>query len=127
MSHLFVYGTLRRASGHSMHRVLAEGADFVGEGVASGRMFWADGYPCIVPSEAPADRVRGEVYRLADPEPTFAALDAYEQCDRGLFRREVVPVSLNDGRRIAAWIYLFNGPTAGMRRVESGDFLAPAQ
>lgn len=128
MSHLFVYGTLRRASGHPMHRVLAEAADFVGEATAAGRMYWADGYPCVVPSESPADRVRGEVYRLADPEPTFAALDAYEQCDRscpeqGLFRRRRVEVTVDDGRRLDAWIYLYNRSTEGLPRIASGDFL----
>jgi len=43
----------------------------------------------------------------------------------GEFVRRVRPVAaLPHGDRVDAWVYLFNRPTRGLRRIASGDFLA---
>jgi len=128
--HVFVYGTLRRASGHEAHRLLAA-AEPVGDGWLPGRLYLADGYPGLVVPEAPAEprrpaAVRGEVYRLPGGD-ALAALDRYEGCDagdprRGLFRRTAAEAVLDDGRRLAVWVYVYNRDTAALPLIASGDY-----
>ncbi len=123
---LFVYGTLRRASGHEAHGLLAAAAVPVGEGWVRGDLHRADGYPCLVAVDGATGRVRGEVYRLTAVEG-WTTLDRYEHCDpvdpaRGLFRRVRAQVTLDDGRRLEAWVYLYNGDTAALHPIASGDY-----
>jgi len=123
---LFVYGTLRRSSGDGMHPLLGM-ADFVGEAWWCGRLYLVDGYPGAVPDEACSARVTGELYRLADPAQTLAALDAYEECGPPYgadaeYVRTVTRVTLSDDTVRYAWIYRYNRPVDGLVRIESGDF-----
>jgi gamma-glutamylcyclotransferase (GGCT)/AIG2-like uncharacterized protein YtfP len=123
---IFVYGTLRRASGHRAHARLARAAEPVGEGSVAGRLYLVADYPGLVATQGETRRVRGEVYRLRVPS-TLADLDRYEGCDpveraRGLYRRERADVVLDDGRRVAAWVYLYNRPVAALRPIASGDY-----
>ena len=125
---LFVYGTLRRATGHEMQQRLAAHSEFAGDAWFRGRLFMVDDYPGAVPSARQADRVRGEVYRLRDPGLILAILDEYEGCDpdspaTALYRRELADVTLDGGGQVTAWIYLYNRPTTGLQEIESGDFL----
>jgi len=115
---LFVYGTLRRTSRHPAHRLLASCAAFLGEGEFQGKLYDLGRFPGAVPSRGKSDRVAGEIYRLYDPRSAFAVLDDYEG---KLFRREVRPVRLRNGRRIEAWIYLYVGSLAGAARIRRGD------
>ena len=49
-AHLFVYGTLRRGFRHLMADLLAEQAEFVGEGVFQGRLYDLGSYPGVTAS-----------------------------------------------------------------------------
>ena len=126
-TYLFVYGTLRRDVGHPLHAVLAEHATFVGCGTFQGKLYDLGAYPGAVPSENATDVVAGEVYALHDPERVLAILDRYEGCadepPPTEFRREKARITLQDGMRIEAWIYLYNWPTAGLPRIPSGDYV----
>lgn len=117
---LFVYGTLRRESKQPSHRLLAERGTFIGEGKFQGKLYDLGRFPGAVPSERKSDRVAGEIYRLHDPREAFEVLDDYEG---RLFRREVRPVRLPGGRRIAAWIYLYVGALGSSALIQSGDYL----
>src|SRR5690242_14359920 len=75
---LFVYGTLRAASGHPMHTRLRAEADFMGAGTFRGRLYDVGTFPGAVASRSNAERVSGEIYRLRDPARAFRMLDAYE-------------------------------------------------
>jgi len=126
---LFVYGTLRRQGGGRMHRLLARHGAFVGEATYQGRLYRIGHYPGVVPSDDPADRVRGEVYRLPRPALLLPRLDAYEGCGPGFrdpteYVRAIQGVRLADGRTLSAWVYLYNRPVAKLRRVPGGDFRA---
>jgi len=66
-------------------------------------------------------KVIGEVFRLRRPLNTLAALDRYEG---PVFRREIHIARLEDGRLLRAWVYLYCGDTAGMRRIRSGDYFS---
>jgi len=123
---LFVYGTLRRASGHRAHERLARAAEPVGEGTVAGRLYLVEDYPGLVAAPGEPARVRGEVYRLIAAS-ALADLDRYEGCDplapaRGLYRRERAEVVLDDGRRVAAWVYVYNRPVTALRPIASGDY-----
>jgi len=128
---LFVYGTLRRSAGSGTHPLLAR-AGFVGEARWPGRLYLVDGYPGAVPDETCADGVRGELYLLTDPAADLATLDAYEECGPAWgadaeYVRTVTRVTLADGSRRDAWIYLYNRPVDGLARIESGDFCSTGQ
>lgn len=128
---LFVYGTLRRACGHSMHRLM-EHAEFLGDATFQGRLYLVGTFPGAVKSSFPDDLVQGEVYRLVKPAELLPRLDAYEDFDprspeTSLYRREKATLRLESGEFADAWIYLYNRPTENLPRIVSGDFLDAAK
>jgi len=132
LDRLFVYGTLRRGSGHEMARFLALNADLLGTGYFQGRLYDLGRYPAAVPSDEPADRVVGEVYLLRDVESTIRVIDEYEGCrgdqsdqcpGHGLFSRRTATICINGDEKIAAWVYTYNRHLPGALRVLSGDYL----
>lgn len=124
--YLFVYGTLMRAVGHPMHRLLQRHATCLGRATCPGRLYRVAHYPGLVPAEGADDRVRGEVYRLTEPA-VLATLDEYEGCDpdptRAEYRREAHRVTRHTGETLLAWVYLYNHPTDHLPRIPSGDYL----
>jgi gamma-glutamylcyclotransferase (GGCT)/AIG2-like uncharacterized protein YtfP len=125
---LFVYGTLKRRSGGELHPLFAGRAEFVGAATVAGRLYLLDGYPGALLDEAGRSLVQGELYRLHDPAAAFPDLDAYEEADTaegtaGEYRRRVVAVTLKDGRRTEAWMYLYNRPVTEATRIVAGEFI----
>jgi len=116
MQHLFVYGTLRRASPHPLARRLASEADFVGPGRTRGRLYKLGWYPGMILSADPGDWVIGDVYRLHDPDALLPILDEYEGED---FARVAATVSLADGAEIQAWVYVYLGQPDETNRIAS--------
>jgi gamma-glutamylcyclotransferase (GGCT)/AIG2-like uncharacterized protein YtfP len=126
---LFVYGTLRRASGHAMAHFLAARGRLVSAGSMCGRLYDLGAYPGMVEESGSEDRVRGEVYELHDPDAALAALDAYEGCGPDdprpwLFERVLASVTLDGGELVRAWVYCYRGPLTDARPIPSGDYLA---
>ena len=124
--HLFVYGTLRAAAGHAMHRVLAGNARFDGTATVSGELYDLGAYIGMVTHKDTAQVVNGDLYEIhVDAlQETFRLLDDYE----GLgdndpppheYRRELVPVALARGQRLLAWAYVLNRPLDGLKRLTS--------
>lgn len=126
---LFVYGSLRKPAAHPCHQTLERHAEYIGEALFRGKLYLVATYPGAVPSESPDDRVRGELYRLSDPEKVFNKLDVYEGYDPGnrrgsLFVRSRQEVELAENEEcIETWIYLYNKPTASLKQIASGDYL----
>jgi gamma-glutamylcyclotransferase (GGCT)/AIG2-like uncharacterized protein YtfP len=90
--------------GHALHRrVLAGRATLVGHGTVRGALVDLGRYPGLL---AGRGRVRGELYRLDDPE-LLRTLDREEGYD---FRRSRAIVTLARGRRVRAWLYRYRGP-----------------
>ncbi|MGY6554247.1 MAG: gamma-glutamylcyclotransferase family protein [Wenzhouxiangella sp.] len=128
--HLFVYGTLRRDSGSPAHDWLAQRADNLGAAWIQGRLYRIARYPGLVLSDHPAERVVGELYALREPETVLAELDRYEECSPGFpepteYVRCQRPVTLQDGKRCSAWVYLYNRSVTERARIVTGDFLHP--
>lgn len=127
--HLFVYGTLRKSASHPMHRLLHP-AVFVGLGRFQGQLYDLGTYPAAIPSADAADTVLGEVYLLADPGTTLAALDRYEGCAADdptphEYVRTAADIRLEaaDNPTISAQIYLYHRPVAQLTRIARGDYL----
>jgi gamma-glutamylcyclotransferase (GGCT)/AIG2-like uncharacterized protein YtfP len=116
---LFVYGTLLKILNRPMHQVLASHANFVGPAGFQGKLYDLGNYPGAVPSKKASDKIRGEVYRMQNPEGIFRLLDEYEGKE---FRRERVLISLENGKKVFSWIYLYKRPTNGLKVMPSGDY-----
>ena len=123
---LFTYGTLRRAAGNAAHRLLADSAEIVGPGFVRGRLYQATDFPVLVldPEGVP---VTGEVYRVFAPRAIFVRLDQYEgfdseSPDTSEFRRDLVPVTLSDGRAVTAWAYVYQRPLFDLLPIPHGDY-----
>jgi len=131
MREVFVYGTLRSALGHEMHRVLTHGARFIGDATVRGALYDLGAYPGLVTEGDDLERVSGELYALEpdDAEVTLALLDAYEGCANSdpephEYRRAIVQVRFNDGSQRDAWTYVLSRSHAGLERIPGGDYVA---
>lgn len=98
-----MYGTLRRASRIKIARQFHANSQFLGTGRMHGRLARSHPHRGIVQSKQPGDWVSGEVFRLKDPSGFLPILDEYEGPE---YRRTSVPVELDSGQRLRAWMYL---------------------
>jgi len=101
--------------GYALHGVLARGATFLAEGSVAGRLLDLGRYPALV---AGAGRVKGELYRLDDPE-LLPVLDREEGYN---FARSIAIVALAGGRRLRAWVYRYRGPRERTVPIPHGDY-----
>jgi gamma-glutamylcyclotransferase (GGCT)/AIG2-like uncharacterized protein YtfP len=101
--------------GYALHRALKRASTFVGEGLVRGRLLDLGHYPGLVDG---AGRVRGEIYRLDDPE-LLAVLDRAEGYN---FDRRRATVTLANGRRVRAWIYRYRGCRERAVLIPDGDY-----
>ncbi len=126
---LFVYGTLRRFHDNATQRLLQGHSVFLGEAYAKGQLYWIDGYPGMVPSPDPSDRVVGEVYRLTSPI-ILREIDRYEGYGpdfpepNEFLRTEGVVTRKDTGEPLKCFLYVYNRSVDGRVRIESGDFFA---
>jgi gamma-glutamylcyclotransferase (GGCT)/AIG2-like uncharacterized protein YtfP len=123
---VFFYGTLMRGLRPSRRVPLNLALAPLERGWIHARLFDLGPYPAAVPAQA--DRVCGEVHRLLDPDPALAQLDEFERCDltrpaSSLYLRRETPVTMDDGRVVDAWVYLYNAPLGDAHRIESGDYV----
>jgi gamma-glutamylcyclotransferase (GGCT)/AIG2-like uncharacterized protein YtfP len=129
MQHLFVYGLLRPGMNEPMGRFLERNARLMGKGRVRGRLYLVADYPGLVSGAAPTVTVIGDVYALRDPVRVLRELDDYEGCAPASpppheYVRRIRPVTLGAGRRLPAWVYLYNRSVRGLRLVPGGDFMS---
>ncbi len=127
--YLFVYGTLREDVGNEMYHVLAKHAVLVGAATVRGELYNLGEYPGLVPRQHTADQIKGELYEIGTDalEHTLSVLDDYEGVGPEdplphEYRRELVHVTLDNGRQLDAWAYVLNRSIEGLGRIRSGDF-----
>lgn len=122
-AYLFVYGTLARGEKLHPHLMKISGTRFVGEGKIQGELYALPGedYPGAVLSHDKRRFVHGEIYRISRTVPALRALDELEGTNEGLFRRKIVDVLANGGKR-KAWAYLYVQPLEDARLIPSGNF-----
>lgn len=124
---LFVYGTLRRRSRHSMARRLAQAARHVGAATIAGRLYDLGRFPGLKKPLAPDDHVQGDVYDLGDSaEPTLREMDAYENAESPPptpYERVLSTVCLQaDGCELTAWVYWYRGDVRAEQFIASGSY-----
>jgi pyruvate carboxylase len=119
-AYLFVYGTLRRAVRHPLHRLMKQQATLIDSGTFRGKLFDLGRYPGTVPSRLSTDRVKGEVYWLNTSGTALEILDQYEGTR---FRRKRAAIALDNGREVTAWIYLYPGSVKHRKLIPSGDYV----
>lgn len=115
---LFTYGTLMR--GFRLHRLLAERAEYLGDGQVSGQLVDLGSYPGALAPAAAAGVIRGEIYRVGDPA-LWGALDSAEGPQ---YHRREVAVRSGDGRERAAYIFWYVGPLDRAVPIPGGDYRA---
>lgn len=127
---LFVYGTLRRNSGHLMAERLAGDATFVGEATIAGRLYETGTFPATTAPSTPDDRVVGDVWAIppASADTVLSMLDQYEGYAPdarfgSLFVRVRMPIRFGDGSEQDAWVYRYNQEVSESERIVSGDWL----
>ncbi len=124
--HLFVYGTLMRASRSPYAQLLRTRAHFVGEAWARGCLYHLGRFPGAVFGDDCRSKVHGELFLLRSAA-LLATLDAYEGCGSqgsksDLFYRDAVEVQLARGANLSAWVYPFAGSVSGRPLIASGRF-----
>ena len=118
---LFVYGTLLSGIDHPMGRKLRNEATLLGPASTRGRLYQISWYPGLVPSNDGTEMVKGELYRLPEPQKSFGWLDEYEAVDSGEYRRSVGEVFHKDSL-LKAWMYIYQGNVAACKWLIGGDF-----
>lgn len=127
-TYLFVYGTLRRGFSSPILDLLAGDIEWKGKAVIKGELYNIGDYPGATPSKNGKSIVVGELIEILKPEKVWNILDQYEGCDN---KNDAVPeyvrrkelVQLADDEIIEAWIYWYNLPVTGKRRIRSNDYL----
>ena len=98
---VFAYGTLKRG-GQYHHLIEQIGARFIGPGQLD-----LARYPCLLDQPGSGLGVRGEVFRVHDPED-WKVLDQLEDHPFE-YKRRVEPVWVK-GERLSAWTYFYQEP-----------------
>lgn len=127
--YLFVYGTLRSDCGAAQVDLIEHHFILVGSGTVQGQLYEIDGYPGLALSTDLNHAVKGELYQLTGSPTVMEQLDQYEGCTAENpkpheYRRREVPIKLQHGGDVIAWVYLYNWPLADHKRVPEGDYAA---
>jgi gamma-glutamylcyclotransferase (GGCT)/AIG2-like uncharacterized protein YtfP len=124
---VFFYGTLMSSFHRPGRTRLNDVLQSVGRGSIPAALFDLGIYPAAVP--ASDARVTGEVNQMLDADAVLSVLDEIEgycegEPERSLYTREEIPVTLDDGQIVRAWVYFYNAPLGRAPRIDSGDYLA---
>lgn len=127
--YLFVYGTLRSDCGAAQVDLIQQYFRLAGTGSVQGQLYKIDGYPGLVLSTNTEHAVKGELYQLTGDSTVFEQLDEYEGCTNQNPRpheycRREVPIRLDQGGDVIAWVYLYNWPLQDRKPLEEGDYAA---
>lgn len=129
MSQVFVYGTLRTGASNAFRM---KGAISLGEATLSAELYRVHhDFPGVILSDNPQHRLHGEVFKGVTSEH-LNALDVYEGCDASMpvsdriYRRVLVPVTLQNGEQTEAYIWEYIGEFDGKEKIANGDWLKQA-
>ncbi len=124
---IFVYGTLRKALVSCVFEDFAKRCEYHADGYLQGLLYLVNGYPGAIASAQQSDKVYGEIYKIKDKH-ILHQIDAYEECTQQYpepheYQRAKHTISLANGQRIIAWVYLFNHDVQRLTLIKSGDYL----
>lgn len=129
--YIFVYGTLLSDYGKlDSHKYLETYAELMGKATMKGKLYMVDYYPGVTPCGSEENYVvKGELYKLTNPDELFNFLDTYEEFypmdpDHSEYVRRTSEVTLTKtGETFLAWVYYFNQDTTELEWLPKGDFL----
>lgn len=123
---LFTYGTLMQGFDNPFAQKLHLLSTFEGPGSFPGTLYKISWYPGAVYEENGNNSVYGEVYRLTDSPSLLVELDEYEDVfedeEKSLYLRKVIPVRMQNGSVVPCWVYLYNQTVTDLEKIENGDF-----
>jgi gamma-glutamylcyclotransferase (GGCT)/AIG2-like uncharacterized protein YtfP len=124
--YLFSYGTL--LPDHAPREIAPMVRRFrrIGQGYVRGRLYDLGDYPAAVLARS-GPLIRGLVFELPDDPEVLERLDKYEEFDRShpersLFIRTRRLIRMQDGTKVACWIYVYNRTLQIASPVPSGDY-----
>ena len=125
--HLFVYGTLSPRNAPPEIASTVRRLRPVGAATVRGRLYDLGEYPGAILNEKSRSLIRGEVFELPPDRSTLISLDDYEGFEptkpgSSLFLRRVWPVTMDDGKRLRCWVYIYNGDMKDAQPVRSGRY-----
>ncbi|HKN37348.1 MAG TPA: gamma-glutamylcyclotransferase family protein [Terriglobales bacterium] len=124
--YLFSYGTLLPRHAPPEIAPTVRRLRRVGRGSVQGQLYDLGQYPGAILSRG-GPMVVGQVFELPDDPGVLTQLDEYEGFDpsrpRGsLFVRKRCLVRLNNGEKLACWIYTYNRPLGQARPLAGGNY-----
>ncbi|SFN51316.1 Uncharacterized conserved protein YtfP, gamma-glutamylcyclotransferase (GGCT)/AIG2-like family [Cohaesibacter marisflavi] len=124
---LFVYGKLRQHFDSEISRLFFNHARNVGPALFQGRLYQIAHYPGAVPSDDPQEQIVGHLLALPTEEPLWRAIDEYEGIGPDFsepfeYERCKMPVSLEDGTQVEAWLYIYRHDLSNSDRIPHGDY-----
>lgn len=127
--YLFVYGTLMSGFKNPATAALKTHAVCLGAATMKGLLYVIDYYPGAIYDPASTTTVHGEIWLMTDQATLWPILDDYEtvetdpdqQPGQESYDRAQVEV-WHQNTSFRAWTYLYNLPTPGLARIESGRF-----
>ena len=127
--YLFVYGTLRKGFDLPLKKKISQNIEWMGGSEIKGKLYDIGKYPGALPLEKNEKSViRGEVIRINNPVKVMKVLDNYEGYDPKKLKdseyyREREKVVLENGKKVDAWVYWYNFPVEGKKRIRHKDYL----
>jgi len=128
LNYFFLYGTLMKGQKRFNYPALVPLRESISNASVRGAELYDFGdYPGMVLSGNNESIVYGEVHEFNSIEKAIKILDRLERFNpldvkNSLFRREEIAVTLENGKNIKAWAYIFNQSIKGARRINSGDW-----
>jgi len=125
--YLFLYGTLKPNEAASDVAETVRTLRRVGSATVPGRLYDFGDYPGAVIDRSAKTSIKGELFELPNDDSTLRALDDYEEFNRtdrrnSLFVRTRTVATLQGGRQINAWVYVYNRNPGSARQIASGDY-----
>jgi gamma-glutamylcyclotransferase (GGCT)/AIG2-like uncharacterized protein YtfP len=116
MPYLFAHGTFRKGGRNNN---LIESAISLGHAVTEQdyALYTIKGKPVV--TKLPQTKIKGEVYAVSDEALTL--VDRLEGHPR-INKRDLVPVKLEDGNTVEAWLYFHIQPLRESVLIESGEY-----
>jgi gamma-glutamylcyclotransferase (GGCT)/AIG2-like uncharacterized protein YtfP len=115
------YGSLLPGQGGEVERAAREKMQSLGPCEIAGEIYSRGEFPALVPGDG---RVAGEIFRVSDNSvfPLLDRLEHFDPQDRddSLYRRRCVRI---DDPGADAWVYYWNGPLAGLTRIEGSSWV----
>ena len=125
--YLFLYGTLLPSDATDKPSRVVRRLKRVGSATIAGRLYDFGDYPGAVLDRSAKTAIKGELFELPHDDSALKALDDYEEFNRtdrkhSLFVRTRTVAELHDGRRLNAWVYVYNRDPGSARLIASGDY-----